>query len=80
MPVEEQVASIFAGTQGFVDAVAVKDVTRYEAAMLSYLRSDHADVLGRRSATPRRSTTTPPPSSKDALDRVRQAVRVRPGS
>ena len=23
----------------------VKDVTRYEAAMLSYLRSDHADVL-----------------------------------
>ena len=45
MPVEEQVASIFAGTQGFVDAVEVKDVTRYEAAMLSYLRSDHADVL-----------------------------------
>ena len=23
----------------------VKDVTRYEAAMLSYLRSEHADVL-----------------------------------
>ena len=37
MPVEEQVASIFAGTQGFADAVPVKDVTRYEAAMLSYL-------------------------------------------
>jgi len=47
MPVEEQVASIFAGTQGFADAVAVKDVTRYEAAMLSYLRSDHADVLSK---------------------------------
>jgi F-type H+-transporting ATPase subunit alpha len=45
MPVEEQVASIFAGTQGFLDAVDVKDVTRYEAAMLSYLRSEHADVL-----------------------------------
>ena len=45
MPVEEQVASIFAGTQGFVDAVGVKDVTRYEAALLSYLRSDHADIL-----------------------------------
>ena len=45
MPVEEQVASIFAGTQGFVDAVPVKDVTRYEQAMLSFLRSDHADVL-----------------------------------
>ena len=45
MPVEEQVASIYAGTSGFVDAVDVKDVTRYEAALLSYLRSDHADVL-----------------------------------
>ena len=36
MPVEEQVASIFAGTQGFLDAVETKDVVRYEAAMLSY--------------------------------------------
>ncbi|WP_324807028.1 F0F1 ATP synthase subunit alpha [Sphingomonas sp. LY29] len=45
MPIEEQVASIYAGTQGFVDAVETKDVTRYEQAMLSYLRSDHADVL-----------------------------------
>ena len=33
MPVEEQVASIFAGTQGFIDPVDTKDVTRYEAAM-----------------------------------------------
>jgi len=45
MPVEEQVASIYAGTQGFVDAVGVKDVTRYEAALLGYLRSEHADIL-----------------------------------
>jgi len=45
MPIEEQVASIYAGTQGFVDAVDVKEVTRYEAAMLSYLRSEHGDVL-----------------------------------
>jgi F-type H+-transporting ATPase subunit alpha len=45
MPVEEQVASIFAGTQGFLDNVDVKDVVRYEAAMLSYLRSDKPKVL-----------------------------------
>ncbi|WP_265562034.1 F0F1 ATP synthase subunit alpha [Sphingomicrobium arenosum] len=45
MPVEEQVASIFAGTKGFIDDVKVEDVTRYEAAMLSYMRSDHNDVL-----------------------------------
>jgi len=45
MPVEEQVASIFAGTQGYVDAVEVKDVVRYEQALLSYLRSEHAGIL-----------------------------------
>ncbi len=45
MPVEEQVASIFAGTQGFLDAVDTKDVVRYEAAMLSYLRAEHKDIL-----------------------------------
>jgi len=45
MPVEEQVASIYAGTQGFIDSVPTADVTRYEAAMLSYLRSEHGDIL-----------------------------------
>ena len=45
MPVEEQVASIFAGTQGFLDAVETKDVVRYEAAMLSFLRAEHKDIL-----------------------------------
>ena len=46
MPFEEQTASIFAGTNGYLDAVGVTDVTRYEQAMLAYLRSDHAGVLG----------------------------------
>src|SRR3954469_1011728 len=45
MPVEEQVASIYAGTQGFLDGVGTKDVVRYEAAMLSFLRSEKPDVL-----------------------------------
>ncbi|HET6943193.1 MAG TPA: F0F1 ATP synthase subunit alpha [Sphingomicrobium sp.] len=45
MPVEEQVASIYAGTQGFLDSVGTKDVVRYEAALLSFLRSDKADIL-----------------------------------
>jgi F-type H+-transporting ATPase subunit alpha len=47
MPVEEQVASIFAGTQGFLDSVDVKDVVRYEAAMLSFLRSDKPEILAK---------------------------------
>jgi F-type H+-transporting ATPase subunit alpha len=45
MPVEDQVASIYAGTQGFIDSVETKDVTRYEQAMLTYLRAEHKDVL-----------------------------------
>jgi len=45
MPVEEQVASIFAGTQGFLDSVPTTDVVRYEAAMLGYLRSDKPEIL-----------------------------------
>ncbi|MBY9063986.1 F0F1 ATP synthase subunit alpha [Sphingomonas yunnanensis] len=46
MPFEEQTASIYAGTNGYLDKVPVADVTRYEAAMLAFLRNDHADVLG----------------------------------
>ncbi|TML57635.1 MAG: F0F1 ATP synthase subunit alpha [Actinobacteria bacterium] len=45
MPVEEQVLSIFAGTKGFVDDVPVGDVRRFEADLLEYFRSRHADLL-----------------------------------
>jgi F-type H+-transporting ATPase subunit alpha len=45
MPIEEQVVSIFAGTQGFLDTVPTPDVVRYEAAMLSFLRSEKPEIL-----------------------------------
>jgi F-type H+/Na+-transporting ATPase subunit alpha len=45
MPFEEQTASIFAGTNGYLDTIPVVDVTRYESEMLSFLRDKHADVL-----------------------------------
>ena len=45
MPVEEQVVSIYAGTNGYLDPIETNRVTEYEAAMLSYMRSEHADVL-----------------------------------
>ncbi|MBL0924739.1 MAG: F0F1 ATP synthase subunit alpha [Sphingomonadaceae bacterium] len=45
LPFEEQTASIFAGTNGYLDGIAVSDVTRYEEAMLADLRANHADVL-----------------------------------
>ncbi|HEX8583353.1 MAG TPA: F0F1 ATP synthase subunit alpha, partial [Allosphingosinicella sp.] len=47
MPVEEQVVSIFAGVNGFIDTVPVNAVTRFESALLAHVRSDHADVLGK---------------------------------
>jgi F-type H+-transporting ATPase subunit alpha len=45
MPVEEQVVSIFAGTNGYLDAVPVDQVTDYEAKMLAFVRSEHKGVL-----------------------------------
>ena len=45
LPFEEQTASIFAGTQGYLDKVPVDAVVRYEAAMLADLRANHKDVL-----------------------------------
>jgi F-type H+-transporting ATPase subunit alpha len=43
--IEEQVCVIYAGTRGYVDAVPTKDVTRYEAELLSFLRNDKKDLL-----------------------------------
>ncbi|MBU2032207.1 MAG: F0F1 ATP synthase subunit alpha [Alphaproteobacteria bacterium] len=45
MPFEEQTVSIFAGTNGYLDAIPVDRVNEYEAAMLSHMRSEHAEVL-----------------------------------
>ncbi len=42
---EEQTAVIFAGTNGYLDNIPVKQVTEYEAEMLSFLHQNHADVL-----------------------------------
>jgi F-type H+-transporting ATPase subunit alpha len=46
MPIEEQVVSIFAGVNGFIDTVPADAVTRFESGLLSHMRADHADVLG----------------------------------
>jgi F-type H+-transporting ATPase subunit alpha len=44
-PVEEQVASIWAGTTGELDDVPVEDIRRFEAEFLEYLRRNHAGLL-----------------------------------
>ncbi len=45
VPVEEQVVAIYAGTHGYLDAVPVQDVRRFEAELLTDLRAKHADLL-----------------------------------
>ncbi len=65
VPVEEQVVSIYAGTKGFLDDLAVEDVRPFETALLQYLRADRADLLEQI-----RNTKDLPPA--DALD---QAIR-----
>ncbi|HTJ63572.1 MAG TPA: F0F1 ATP synthase subunit alpha [Alphaproteobacteria bacterium] len=45
LPVEEQVVSIFAGTRGYLDTIAVKDVVRFEREMLNSIRAKNADIL-----------------------------------
>ncbi len=41
----EIVCVIFAGTNGYLDKVGIKDVGRYEAQLLEFLRNQHADIL-----------------------------------
>ena len=45
MPVEEQVISIYAGTEGVLDDLPVAEVRRFETEMLEWFRSRHAGLL-----------------------------------
>ena len=45
MPVEEQVVSIFAGTNGYLDVIPVEDVKRFETELLDFLKARHGIVL-----------------------------------
>src|SRR5665647_369323 len=49
-PVEDQVASVWAGTKGKLDDVDLGDVRRFEAEMLDYLRR-HSTVLSTMAST-----------------------------
>ena len=45
MPAHEQVASIYAATNGYMDDVAVENVRDFEAKFLTYMRDTKKDVL-----------------------------------
>ncbi|MCR4267854.1 F0F1 ATP synthase subunit alpha [Nitratireductor sp. ZSWI3] len=42
---EEQVAVIFAGVNGYLDKLALRDVTRFEQGLLAHMRAEGKDVL-----------------------------------
>jgi F-type H+-transporting ATPase subunit alpha len=45
VPVEEQVVAIYAGTNGYLDKIATRDVGRFEKTMLAAMRERGADIL-----------------------------------
>jgi F-type H+-transporting ATPase subunit alpha len=45
MPVSEQVASLYAGVNGFLDGIPPSAVTRYERELLDAIRDKGADIL-----------------------------------
>lgn len=45
MPVQEQVASIWAATRGYMDDVPVEDIRAFEADMLTFMRDTRKQVL-----------------------------------
>ncbi|HCV42420.1 MAG TPA: F0F1 ATP synthase subunit alpha [Bacteroidetes bacterium] len=45
MPVEKQVVSIYAGTNGFLDEIPIEHVQRYEREILEMMELKHADLL-----------------------------------
>jgi F-type H+-transporting ATPase subunit alpha len=68
VPIEEQVVAIYAGTNGFLDDLAVEDVRPFEAALVQYLRTTGSAI-----ATQIRETKDLP--AKEELDRAIEEVK-----
>ena len=44
-PVQEQVASMFAATRGYMDDIAVENIGRFEVEFFDFMRNSKADIL-----------------------------------
>ena len=77
-PVEDQVASLWAGTGGYMDDVPVEDVRRFEAEFLDYLKRTHSGIL-----TGIRETLDLPEEAitalKDAIEEFRRVFETSSG-
>jgi len=63
----EQVIVLYAGTKGYLDNVSVKDVGRFEADLLAFVRNNHVDLLDW-------ITKEDPKIKGDAEDRIKTVV------
>jgi len=63
----EIVVMIFAGTNGFLDALDISDVRRFEEGLLTHMRSKHQDVLDW-------ITNEDPKIKGDAADKLKAAI------
>ncbi|MFN3371871.1 MAG: F0F1 ATP synthase subunit alpha [Sphingomonadaceae bacterium] len=63
LPFEEQVASIFAGVNGFLDGIPTAAVQRFESGLLAELRANHPAIL------------KDIRDSKDLSDKTREALK-----
>ena len=77
-PVEEQVVSIWAGGNGYLDDVPVEDISRFETDFLDYLRRSHAGILQtiRESLALAEDTVT---ALKDAVEEFRKGFETSSG-
>ena len=77
-PVEEQVVSIWAGGNGYLDDVPIEDVSRFETEFLEYLRRGHGGILQtiRESLDLSEDTIT---ALKDAIEDFRKVFETSSG-
>jgi F-type H+-transporting ATPase subunit alpha len=66
-PVSEQIVSIFAATQGFLDDLPVPQVRPFEAALHKHVRDELPEILDQLDRTGE--------MPNDLADRIRQAIR-----
>lgn len=66
LKVEEQVVVIYAGTNGYLDALPVSKVREFENGLLLFLRSKHADILD--------TIRTSKELSKDTTEKLVKAI------
>jgi F-type H+-transporting ATPase subunit alpha len=45
IPVEEQIVTIFAGSNGMMDDIAVEAILKFESELVAHMKDKHADIL-----------------------------------